>query len=268
MKYALKDMTVAEFGDRLADPPMILLPMGSHEEQGPHVPMGDYLLAEAIAVRVAEASGAVAAPCLPFGYADFFRGFPGGIQLRATTFRSVVEDMITSFLDHGLNRILIVNGHSTNAPLIDEVVRTIRRQQGVAVAWIDLWRSIPDALWTRIHGSNAGRARGHGGDPVTSVSMYLRPDAMGAGPPPPAAVPARALGLPATVSGVSFDGLPVGLPLDAHELCPNGVLTGDPGLSSAEAGRLIVEHLVDHCARFVAHLRASDPSALKAGPMQ
>ena len=65
MKHALKDMTVAEFRDRLSDDPVILLPLGSHEEQGPHAPMGDYLLAEAIALRAAELSGAIAAPCLP-----------------------------------------------------------------------------------------------------------------------------------------------------------------------------------------------------------
>ena len=83
VKHALKDMTVAEFRDRLDDRPVILLPLGSQEEQGPHVPMGDYLLAEAVALRAAELSGAIAAPCLPFGFAEFFRGFPGGIQLRA-----------------------------------------------------------------------------------------------------------------------------------------------------------------------------------------
>src|SRR5690606_1235014 len=121
-------------------------PLGSHEEQGPHAPMGDYLLAEAIALRAAERSGAIAAPCLPFGYAEFFRGYPGGIQLRAPTFRAVLDDMVMAFLDHGLNRILILNGHSTNAALIDETLRALRRRTGVAVASVDLWRSIPDSL--------------------------------------------------------------------------------------------------------------------------
>lgn len=259
-------MTVAEFRDRLAHDPVILLPMGSHEEQGPHAPMGDYLLAEEIALRAAAASGAIAAPCLPFGYAEFFRGFPGGIQLRAATFRAVVEDMVTSFLDHDIRRILILNGHSTNGTLIDQVLRDIRRQTGVAVASVDLWRAIPDALWARVHGADVARARGHGGDPVTSVSMYLnpggmRPDLMRAGGA------AQAMGLPATVAGVQFEGAAVNLPLDAHELFPDGMLGGDPALASAEAGRVIVEHLAGHCARLVAHLRRHDPMQLKAGPV-
>ncbi|PZX56332.1 creatininase family protein [Cereibacter changlensis] len=267
MKHALKDMTVAEFRDRLAEDPVILLPLGSHEEQGPHAPMGDYLLAEAIALRAAERSGAIAAPCLPFGYAEFFRGYPGGIQLRAPTFRAVLDDMVTAFLDHGLNRILILNGHSTNAALIDETLRALRRRTGVAVASVDLWRSIPDSLWTEIHGPDAAKARGHGGDPVTSVSMYLRPETMRPDLMQ-AARPAEAMGLPSIgASGVRFEGLAVNLPLDGHELHPDGMFGGDPALASAEAGERIVEHLTGYCARLVAHLRQHDPRRPVAEPM-
>lgn len=259
-------MTAAEFRIRLAEEPVILLPLGSQEEQGPHAPMGDYVLAEAIAVRVAELSAAVSAPCLPFGHADFFRGFPGGIQLRAPTFRAVLTDMIEAFLDQGLQRILILNGHSTNAPLIDEVARNLRRQRGVAVASVDLWRSIPDALWAQIHGADAARARGHGGDPVTSVSMYLRPDMMRADLIR-AAVPSTAMGLPvAGVGGVRLDGLSVNLPLDAHEVNADGMLGGDATLASAEAGRVIFDHLAAHCARVARHLRRCDPSQPMAAP--
>ena len=53
MKHALKDMTVAEFRDRLTPETVILLPFGSQEEQGPHAPMGDYMLADAVACKAA-----------------------------------------------------------------------------------------------------------------------------------------------------------------------------------------------------------------------
>lgn len=266
MKHALKDMTVAEFRDRLADDPVILLPFGSHEEQGPHAPMGDYMLAEAIALKVAEMSGAIAAPCMPFGYAEFFRGFPGGIQLRAATFCAVVEDMVGAFLDHRIERLLILNGHSTNASLIEQVLRKIRRERGVAVASIDLWRSIPDRVWSEIHGADAGRARGHGGDPITSVSQHLHPELMRPDLIKPA-TRSQAFGLPATgPAGISFEGLQVNLPLDAEEVNPDGMLGGDATLASAQAGQIIIEHLTGYCARFVAHLRTCDPRTLEAAP--
>lgn len=258
-------MTVAEFRDRLADAPVILLPFGSQEVQGPHAPMGDYTLTDAIALKTAEIAGAVAAPCVPFGYAEFFRPFPGGIQLRAETFRAVVRDVVGAFLDHGLERLVIFNGHSTNAPLIDEVLREIRRKRGVTVASIDLWRSIPDSLWHALHGKDAGRARGHGGDPITSVCLHLFPDVMRPDLKAPA-TGGEALGLATTgASGVTFDGVQVNLPLDADEVNPDGMIGGDPDLSTPEIGRAIFDHLTAHCARFVTHFAACDPRSL-SGP--
>ena len=258
-------MTVAEFRDRLGGNPVILLPFGSQEEQGPHAPMGDWLLTEAVALKAAALAGAIAAPCVPFGYAEFFRPFPGGIQLRATTFVAVVEDVVGAFLDHRIERLVILNGHTTNAPLIDQALRGIRRARGVAVPSIDLWRAIPDSLWQRLHGADAARARGHGGDPITSVTAHLRPGMMR----PDLARPAlrgTATGLPITgPSGVTFEGMPVNLPLDADEVNPDGMLGGDPALSTAEIGAAIVDYLAGYCARFAAHWQRCDPRDLSQG---
>ncbi len=266
MKHALKEMTVAEFRDRLSPDTVVLLPFGSHEEQGPHAPMGDYMLAEAIALKAAELSGALAAPCVPFGYAEFFRGFPGGVQLRAQTFCAVVEDVVGAFLDHRIERLLILNGHSTNSSLIDQVLRKIRRERGVAVASLDLWRAIPDDLWRAIHGGNAPRARGHGADPITSVGLYLHPQLMRPDLMRPSA-PATAFGLPgASCAGARFEGVQVNLPLDAHEVNADGMLGGDASLASAEAGRAIFEHLTGLCARLASHLRDCDPRQPQASP--
>lgn len=253
-KNALKDMTFAEFRERLSEKPVILLPFGSQEEQGPHAPMGDFMLTEAIALKVAEASGAIAAPTVPFGYADFFKTIAGGIQLRPSTFSAVVEDTVTAFLDHGIEHILILNGHTTNAPLIDHTVRRIRSERGVLVASINLWQSISDTLWQELYGPASSAARGHGGDPLTSVYMYLFPDLLrmdlrrSSGR-------AKAFGLPTGgVNNVQFEGMPVHVPLNCDEVNPDGMLGGDPTLSSAENGRRIVEHVVGFCSRFVEHM--------------
>ncbi|MBT0956647.1 creatininase family protein [Alphaproteobacteria bacterium KMM 3653] len=259
-------MTVAEFRDRLdasgEKPPVILLPFGSTEEQGPHAPMGDYVLADKLAERVAELSGAIAAPCVPFGYAEFFRAFPGGIQLRAQTFCSVVEDVVGAFLDHDIDRVLILNGHSTNSFLIDQVLRKIRRETGVCVTSIDLWRSIPSALWEDLHKGQSAQARGHGGDPITSLSMHLLPQAMRPDLARPAA-PHQAMGLPiAGANGIRFEDMQVNMPLNADEVNPDGMMGGDAGLSSPEIGERIFDHLTGVCARFVAHLQNSNPRDL------
>jgi creatinine amidohydrolase len=265
-KHELKSLTWVEFRERMADHPIILLPLASQEEQGPHAPMGDFMLTERVAALAAERAGALAAPTLPFGYAEFFRAIPGGIQLRADTFTRVLEDMIGAFLDHGLERILILNGHTTNAFLIDQVTRSIRRERGVAVASINLWQILPQSEWTRLHGDNAAAARGHGGDPLTSIGLALfpelmRPDLMAQ------AQPRTALGLRTSGSNaVLFDGVTVGMPLDVTEVTANGVMSGNPSLASAAIGAEMVEWIVSFIARLCAHLRQCDPRAVSAPP--
>ena len=262
MKHALKDMTFAEFRERLPEGPVILLPLGSQEEQGPHAPMGDYMLAREIADRVAKKAGAIAAPTLPFGHADFFRCVPGGMQLRSTTFIALVEDMVESFLDHRIDRVVILNGHSSNAPLIDQALRQVRRRQGVAVASIDLWRAIPDSLWRSLFGDDFAAVKGHGAEPLTSVYRYLFPDLLRPDLLRPS-VRGKALGLPMTgPAGVNFQGQGIYLPLNATEVNADGMLGGDPTRGSAEIGKAIVDHLVDFCADFAKHLAQSDPRNL------
>ncbi|MCM2472387.1 creatininase family protein [Rhizobium sp. CG5] len=263
-KHALKDMTFAEFRERLPEQPVILLPFGSHEEQGPHAPMGDFMLTEAVAARVAQASDAIVAPTMAFGYADFFKTIAGGIQFRPATFSAVVEDMVTSFLDHGIERILILNGHTSNAPLLDQTLRRIRAERGVSIAFINLWQSIPDTLWKDLHGAKVAAARGHGGDPLTSIYMHLFPDLMRMDLAKPS-VRARAFGLATGgVNNVQFEGMPVHVPLNCHEVNADGMLGGDTALASAEKGQKMVEHLVGFCARFVEHLRHCDMRSVDA----
>jgi creatinine amidohydrolase len=67
MKHLLATMTYHEFAARITEDPVILLPLGSVEVQGPCNPMGDYMLASVLAERVALRTGAIAAPTFPFG---------------------------------------------------------------------------------------------------------------------------------------------------------------------------------------------------------
>jgi creatinine amidohydrolase len=265
-KYALKDMTWVEFRERLPERPVIILPLGSQEEQGPHAPMGDYVLAERVALLVAERADAIATPVMPFGYADFFRTIPGGIQLRAKTFNLILEDMLTAFLDHGLEHLVVFNGHTSNAPLIDQTIRGIKRRTGVAVASLNAWQLMTPEVWKRLHGDKAAQARGHGADPLTSIYHHFLPELLRPDLLEPAAV-LSPLGLPpAGLGAVSFDGAPVNLPVDITELTANGVASGTAAFSSAEIGAQMVDWIVDYTTRFIAHFRLCDPRNLAAGP--
>lgn len=259
--FALADLTFGEFKARMQDDPVIVLPLGSQEEQGPLVPMGDYALAEAIAMLACEKAGALCAPVLPFGYAEFFRGMPGGIQLRAETFCRVLEDMITAFTDHGLKRIVICNGHSTNAALISQVAHKVRQQTGVVVPSLNLWRLFPDEVWSQAHGDHAPHARGHGADPVTSVAMHLTPhlvqkDDFERTPRQ------YAFDLPIVgqFTAIRYKGADIDVPLDVCEVALDGIGGGDPRLCNAAAGKVFTDWLVTYLADFLTFYKTCDPT--------
>ena len=113
-KFHMGQITAGEARELYAANPVILLPMGSHEDQGPHGPMGDYLLAEKIAELIAikataDGTRTVVAPVLPFGGADFFGPMTGGIAVRSETLIAIITDMIASLHRTGLT----LTGNST-----------------------------------------------------------------------------------------------------------------------------------------------------------
>ncbi len=262
-KHRLQDMSWAEFRDRLAEHPVMLLPMGAQEEQGPNAPMGDFVLAERIADAVARRTGAVMAPVLPYGDSEFFRTLPGCMSLRPDTLVAVVRDLCASLLDHGLRHLVILNGQTSNAPSLDTATRLLRKEYGVMVPCIHLWRVFPADRWAKLLPAEAAGVRiGHGGDPITSVFLHYHPEMAR-----PDLVPERrpwkqALGLPTrSVSSVEFRGVPISLPLDIAGMTEDGVLSGDSRFSTAAIGREIAEHVIDFAAAFVTHFRTQDPSA-------
>ena len=255
-KHRLQDMTFREFAASIPSKPIILLPLGSQEEHGPMAPMGDFMLTEALALRIAERSGAIVAATLPFGYAEYFRPIPGGIQLRAATFCAVLRDFADNFLDHGLDRLVIINGHSGNAPLIDQVARAIRRDTGVVVPSLNLWRLQTAEAWSAAYGVPGNQGFGHGAEPVGSMYAHLfahlmRPDA--AEKPQPNKT---FMGFPpAGMAAVKFRGVDVSMPLDVTDLTDNGITGGDPTMLSAEAGARIAEHIVTLASEFITAFR-------------
>lgn len=244
-----------------ASKPVILLPMGSHEDQGPHAPMGDYLLAEKIAelaaLRATEAgTRTVVAPVVPFGGADFFGAMPGGIALSQATLTVVIREMIENLHRHGLTRIVFINGHGGNVGPIAEVAREVYRRTKLVHPSLYLWRIAYGLLPKIVGPEKSAAASGHGADPLTSVGLHLFPDSIRKDRIP-AANPLKRdklLDLPFTGLGTaSFEGAEVGMPQEYDEVYHAGVAKGDPRLSSAETGAALVEQLVGICARFVGH---------------
>jgi creatinine amidohydrolase len=262
-KFRLQDMTCAEFAERLPEKPVIILPFGAQEEQGPHAPMGDFVLADRLAAMVAERTGAIMAPTMPYGESEVFRSMPGCVALRPSIFVEVVKDLCGSFLDHGLERIVIMNGQTSNAPLIDQALRSIRRERGILIANLNIWRLLTQGQIKAIYGEgDAQRSQGHGGDPITSMFLHLFPELVRKDlivPPQPWK---KILGLPTrSGSAVDFQGVAVPLPLGITDMSVNGNLSGDGRCASAAIGAKTTEHIVNFTCAFVEHMKTCDVRA-------
>jgi creatinine amidohydrolase len=266
-KHLLKDMTWVEFRDRLAQKPTILLPFGSQEEQGPMAPMGDFMLTEALADRVAQRAGAIAAPTIPFGYADYFRPIAGGIALRPETFRAIVEDICENFLSHELDHLVIFNGHSGNYPLIDQAIRAIKQQWGVLIPCLNIWRLLTPAQWRQLHPNVGAKALGHGADPLTSVYLHMFPQLMRMDLIDADRTKGEMLGLPTSgLNAVTFRDAEINLAVDITDRCANGIAGGDPNASSAQIGERVADHIVDYTVAFLDHFATVDTHATDFTP--
>jgi creatinine amidohydrolase len=267
-KVHMGTLTGGEGREAYAQNPIILLPMGSHEDQGPHAPMGDYLLAEKVAelaaIRATEAgTPTFVAPVLPFGGADWFGPMVGGIAISQTTLTSVITDMVASLHRNGLTRIVVINGHGGNVGPIAEVARTLWQEKKVVLPSLYLWR-IGYGLLPGIVGADKAKAvSGHGADPLTSIGLHLFPELIRKDliPEGKSLKNDSVLGLPYTGLGTaSFDGAEIGLPMEYDDTYHQGVARGDPKLCSAETGAALVEKLTDICARFAAHFASKIPA--------
>lgn len=253
----LAELKAAEFAPLAKANPLILLPLGSHEDHGPHLPMGDYLLADILAERIAAVAAqagvqAFAAPCLPFGAADYFGASPGGLALAPASFRAVLEDLLAGLLRHDLTRIIILNGHGGNVPIIHEVTLAIRRAQNIVIPSFYLWKIARQLMLRRLGPGQEARF-GHGAEPLLSLTQALRGDCAVPAPDPAALPPPELLGLPVSNFGtIEFDGLPIDVPAEVDQVPRDAIRAAWP-LSSPELGAEVAAALVDAAAKFAVH---------------
>ncbi len=124
----LADLTTDEVRALLARPPTaVLVPVGSVEPHGPHLPLGtDTLLSETAAARACDALGArgveaVVAPTVPYGVTEFAEGFAGAVSVPADVLTAVLRAIAQALLADGWTHACFVNNHLE--PAHDAAVR-------------------------------------------------------------------------------------------------------------------------------------------------
>ena len=160
----------------LATDPVVLLPIGSVEQHGPACPLDvDIVGAYAVCLRAAQAVDDFAClvlPPMPYGLAPYNMGWIGTITLALETAVAVLHDICASVHQHGFRKIVLVNGHGGNVPLMGAVATKLS-EAGIFVGTTSIWDLGAEAL-RRLEERDGGRI-GHGGEMETSIQLYLRP---------------------------------------------------------------------------------------------
>jgi creatinine amidohydrolase len=166
------DRTWPELGEYFESESLALVPVGSTEQHGPHLPEGtDHLIAEAFAREAADRGGYLCTPTITVGVSPHHRQFHGTMWVDAPVFRDYVESLTRSLAYHGIDRVIYVNAHGGNIQHLREVGRRLRDDEvlyAIEWMWNDSIRELVDDLFEQ-NGP-------HGGPKETAMIQHLAGD--------------------------------------------------------------------------------------------
>lgn len=254
----LQEMTWTDVKEYLETNDMVIIPLGSTEQHGPHMPLGtDYYEAVGTSKMISERTGVVVAPVLWVGYSVYHSGFPGTLSLKPETMEQVLFESVEMLMKYGFQRFLFFNYHGGNNIVQQRVIHRINHTT--------------EAIATAIgHGSPIQQAEEgeffdwHAGKSETSIMLYLKPELvrMERAEKPTIHFSARTekLGKLAKENpelGSVWNSL-FGVPVEtkkggaSHEISSNGVWSfSDPKSATKELGRKTVNRMVETAVKFI-----------------
>jgi creatinine amidohydrolase len=128
----------------------VVVPIGCVEPHGRHAPLGtDTLIAQGIADELGAASGAFVFPAIPLGSLNLlydFREAPGAISLDSRVLIDVYTNLGTELIRQGFRRIMFVNGHSGNGPLLQVAAFDIKERAGGQIGILEWWAAAREVI--------------------------------------------------------------------------------------------------------------------------
>jgi creatinine amidohydrolase len=174
--YIWSELTRVELAAKRDAGALVIVPTGSIEQHGDHLPVKtDSFLAAAVSQLAAQrmtAAEVVVAPVVATGFSPHHQSFPGTISIRLETFLAVLADTARSILASGFPRVLFVNGHGGNsAPLRALCGQLVT--DGLAVGMVD-YITPGEKAWVPLLRGDLKR-QGHACEQETAVMMTLSP---------------------------------------------------------------------------------------------
>lgn len=232
----IEAITMPEFEEQLKKSQTVVVPIGSVEEHGPHLPLStDTVHAYEVSRQACEKTGAFLAPPVHYGICRSTGQHPGTISISSETLRGLLKDIGRSFYQHGLRNFVFLSGHAGGthtAAMLEAGEFLLEQHSGIKVASLNIlelglrgWMPIIET-----------KDDSHAGELETSVMMILRPD---------------------WVKGNGtreYPSFPEGILVrDKRRFWPGGVW-GDPSKATPEKGSRCLETVVEALVQLIKKL--------------
>lgn len=175
----LEDATWEEIGQLVGEETVAILPTGSCEQHGLHLPFKtDSYLVSAIAARSAEKAvrlnpelSILVLPVLAIGCSMHHMDFPGSLSFTGSTYLKMVEELCVCLVRHRFKRIILLNGHGGNTDYLKVTARRVRDKQDALIAVAPYYAVAKDAI-NQVRESAIGGIC-HAGEMETACMLYL-----------------------------------------------------------------------------------------------
>src|SRR3954454_13651116 len=165
------ELTQPEIAAQLKKNPLVILPTGSIEQHGPHLPTGtDTLAANVIAHAVAERMDGLVLPSTPLGVTPMHMPYEGTITLTPDTYMRVITETCVSTAKHGAKSLLILNWHEGNIPSLAIAAEALHREHGMSVLTVQACYVAEELYGHSCNGLT------HGGEIEALAVLAHRPD--------------------------------------------------------------------------------------------
>ena len=263
----MADLAYPDIQAYLKECDMVLVPMASTEQHGPHLPLcTDTVTAIEVVSRVAKINNMLHTPAIWTGYSPQHMAGPGEgrgtITIRSSTLQALMYDVARSLIHHGFNKILFINGHGSNVKVVDPVLRKIRYDTGAMVGfcipYMERYTGLLEGLMENPKDETPGW---HASELETSQMLAHNPDivrmdrAVKTLTNIPKWLP-KSFGKKDGAPDIQFEGYSYfQFPMDHHEFTDSGVI-GNPERATAEKGQEAFRRYAEHVAKAVQALAA------------
>jgi len=264
--HNLADLAYVDVQEYLEAQDLVLVPIGSCEKHGAHIPLGtDSFITIGVAEQAARKAGVLHTPLVPIGYSPHHMGEvdqgTGTLTFSAETFNRICYEIGRSLVFHGFNKLVYATHHGSNSKIIDPFLRRLRYETGAFVAF---YKTPTERECTVvadiIEGPPEETPGWHSGEIETSMILASHPDLVDMS----RAVQDRAHA--PRWMGPAFskrDGMgtvrfqeseTIWVPMEHHEYSDTATI-GNPFRGTAEKGTKLYERGSDHLAAFLAEVK-------------